>query len=133
MYNIGQRNNSLCTFCNDEPETIKHLFTECKKVKPILAQLQTWIFQKLDIPIILNQKHILFGTDVSKSNHAVNLILILTKFYIYRKRCQNAPPSFTPLQKEIENYYKLERYIFLKDSNYKIYQNKWQFWKALFN
>ena len=60
MYNIGQR-NSLCTFYNDESETIKHLFTECKKVKPILAQLQTWIYQKLDIPIILDQKHSLWN------------------------------------------------------------------------
>jgi hypothetical protein len=133
MYTIGQRNDNLCTFCNREPETIKHLFTECEKVKNIWAQLQTWLLQKLGFTVIFNKNHILFGTELKKTNHAANLILILTKFHIYRRRCQNVPPLFTLLKKEIENYHKLERFIFLKDSNFQLYQSKWQVWSRLFS
>jgi len=33
-----------------------------------------------------------------------------------------------------ENYYKLERFIFLiKDLKYKFYQSKWQVWKYVFH
>ena len=133
MFKIGKRNDNICTFCNEEPETINHLLSDCKKVKPIWSQLETWCLQKLGIPITFNQNHILFGTDLGKINSALNLILILSKFYIYRKRCQNSTLSFIPLQKEIEYYHKLERFILLKDSKYRIYQNKWQVWKGLFN
>jgi len=133
MYYIGQRNNDLCTFCNKESESIIHLFLECERVKPILIQLQTWITDKLGITATFNKNNILFGLDLRKCNHAINLILILTKFYIYKKRCQNSYPSFLQLQKEIENYHNLERFIYLKEFNYQQYRSKWQVWKNLFD
>ena len=132
MYKIKQRDDDMCTFCNEESETIIHLLVDCRKVKPIWSQLKNWFTQKLNMPINLQKHDILFGTDTKKENFALNLIIILTKFYIYRTRCQNSCPVFTPLQKEIEYYFKLEKYILLKNCNHSLYRSKWQVWKSLF-
>ncbi len=132
MYKIGQRGDDRCTFCDEEPETIEHLLVDCKKVKPIWSKFQNWCYEKLHIPIVLQKREILFGTDLKKENLALNLFIILIKFYIYRKRCQISFPFFTPLQKEMKNYCQLEKYILLKNLNFSLYQSKWQVWRCLF-
>lgn len=132
MFTIGQRNDKACTFCKKESETLCHLFLQCETVKPIWDQLQTWISDKVGIHVNLNEQHILFGLDPEKSNHAPNLILILTKIFIYKKRCQNSNLSFFQLQKELENYHNLEKFMYLKDANIRLYNQKWQVWKSLF-
>jgi hypothetical protein len=126
LVKIGQSSDNKCTFCKECPETIQHLLAECKIVKNIWLQLQKWITRKLCIPFKLNNYHILFGTDIKESNYAANLLIIITKFCIYKKRCQKLYPSFIPLQREIEKYFKLEQFIFLKNQNNEQYENKWQ-------
>ena len=37
---------------------------------------------KLGIPVVLSKTHILFGIDLQKCNSAINLIKLLSKFYI---------------------------------------------------
>ena len=129
LYKINQRNNNLCTFCNEEPETIKHIFTEYKKVMPIWVQLQNWFLQKIGLSVTLNQNLILFGTDLKKSNHAVNLIIILTKFYIGEDvKIHRSPFTLFKRKSKIIIIWKA-RFICL---NYQLYQRKWQVWKGLF-
>ena len=132
MCKIGQRIDNICTFCKKEAETIEHLFVECKEVTNIWSKLQNWIQIKLGIPVVLSKSHILFGIDLKKCNSAINLILLLTKFYIYRTRCQGSTLSFLSLQREIESYYTLEKYILLKSLSWSNFKNKWQMWKGLF-
>ena len=133
MCKIGQRIDDICTFCKKEAETIEHLFVECKVVKNIWSKLQNWIRIELGIPVVLSKTHILFGIDLKKCNSAINLIILLTKFYIYRIRCQGSTLSFLSLQREIESYYKLEKYILLKTFNLSNFKSKWQVWKGLFD
>ena len=57
------------------------------------------------------------GTDLNICNAAINLIILFTKFYIYRTRCQGSSLSFVSLQREMESYYKLEKYILSKNLN----------------
>ena len=63
--------------------------------------MQNWIQIKLGIPVVLRSTHILFGIDLEKCNSAINLIILLSKFYIYRIRCQWSTFSFFVLQREI--------------------------------
>ena len=133
MCKIGQRIDNVCTFCKKEAETIEHLFVECKVVTNIWPKLQNWIQIKLGIQVVLSKTHILFGIDLKKCNSAINLIILLSKFYLYRIRCQGSTLSFLALQREIESYYKLEIYILLKTLNLSNFKNKWQVWKGLFH
>ena len=82
MCKIGQRIDNVCTFCKKEAETIEHLFVECKRVTNIWSKIQNWIQIKLGIPVVLSKTHILFGIDLKKCNSAINLIILLSKFYI---------------------------------------------------
>ena len=103
MVKIGRSTDNMCTFCKKYPETIQHLLAECHIVTLLWSQLETWILKKIGIPFKLDKFQILFGTDVKENNNVANLIIILTKFHIYRNRCQNIFPSLTPLQGEIKN------------------------------
>ena len=105
-------------------------FSGMQNSENIWLQLQKWITRKLCIPFKLNNYHILFGTDIKESNYAANLLIIITKFYIYKKRWQKLYPSFKALQREIEKYFKLEQFIFLKNQNNEQYETKWQVWRV---
>ena len=92
---IGQRIDNVCTFCKKEAETIEHLFVESKVATNIWSKLQNWIQIKLGIPVVLSKTHILFGIDLKKCNSAINLIILLSKFYTYRITCQGSTVSFS--------------------------------------
>ena len=115
--------------------TIEHLFVECKVVTNIWSKLQNWIQIKLGIPVVFesSKTHVLFGINLKKCNSAINLIILSSKFYIYRIRCQGSTLSFLALQREIESYYKLEKYTLLKTLNLSNFKYKWQVWKGLFD
>jgi hypothetical protein len=54
LYKIKVKDCNLCTFCKEEPETIKHLQWWCHKVSDLWHELSRWIFEMTYIDIPLN-------------------------------------------------------------------------------
>ena len=43
LYRIGKEDNSQCSYCNQDTESIYHLFVECDKVKQFWLDLRQWL------------------------------------------------------------------------------------------
>ena len=67
-------------------------------VTNIWSKLWNSIQTKLGITVILSKAHIRFGIDFKKYNSAINLIILLSKFYIYRIRCWESTLSILALR-----------------------------------
>ena len=75
----------MCSFCNQHPETILHLFYYCEKVKTFWTDLKTWLEIKTYIILQVNvKKNLLF----SKQAHTalLNHLLLLAKYHICRTK-----------------------------------------------
>ena len=129
LYKINIRSDELCSFCQKQVETIRHLFCQCNYVKPFWKQLE-YLFQKNNVTFYGNQglsdRIILFGVDGDK---VVNVILLLAKFHIYRSRVQNSEPNYVSFLAEIKKYIRIVKYIAISNRNIKKFDQMWGLWK----
>ena len=61
LYKINKVDDGMCSFCNQHPVTILHLFYYCEKVKTFWADLKTWLEIKANISLQLTVKNLLFS------------------------------------------------------------------------
>lgn len=98
------RHNDMCSFCNDQVETVLHLFVDCPLVKSLWSKVKDYIqtnapFQQYS-QCEWNPEYIIFNTVHPNPSHVINLHTVIAKQFIYRQRCLNSALTFFPLEKE---------------------------------
>ena len=122
LYRIKQKETSLCTFCNEEEETIEHLFYDCNVTYNFwLSFLQK--IKLFDEHFSISKTEILLGF-ITKSLF-INLLIIIAKNYIFRCKLRNIAPSFIGLKFRIKQYQSNEFYIANKNNRAASYERFW--------
>ena len=119
---IGIQNDSSCSFCKEEEETIIHLFCDCEVVKNFYNNFENMIYEKVSVLLNFTKTEILFGRK--GSGQIQNLLILLFKYYIYRQRCKQERLYLPSLVLEIYNYYRVQRYISIKNNKLTIFEKK---------
>ena len=126
LYLCGKTKSPLCSYCNTNDETPKHLFCECNSTKSLWLQLNRHFHSDLKFPELTPQTAIVGIFNDSVSNiHLVNHILLLFKFFICKARNKHRLNIHEPLA-NILNIKKLEKVTAI--SNVKkvaAYNKKW--------
>ena len=91
LFKINRKDSPNCDFCQNSPETIKHIFCNCEYVTPIWENLVKIIQNKFDVDFTLSNFEKIFG--VYKDNFLSYLILCV-KYYIYICKFQDKKPNF---------------------------------------
>ena len=118
--------SNLCTFCQDDQETITHLFYECSMVKNLWTQVIAYLKDTFDISgLHLTAAKVIFNTIVEQKHHVANFICLVTKQFIYRRRCQKEQLVFGILKTHIANIQLMEKYIAVKNKKESVYYKKW--------
>ena len=119
-----------CTFCNNCPETLVHLFWHCNISQRFWTQLLTHLNDRCNTNLgNWNVHEIIIGDckmDTIKSN-----ILLRAKFYLYYCRITNQVPSIEAFKRQIKSYYQTERYMALKTQQIPKFEALWQSYKSL--
>ena len=77
-----------CTFCQVEIESISHLFYECTMVNAFILEVYSiFIPNWTDIRLIPAKKDFIFGFRNIPIFSSNNLLIIYTKYYIWKCRC----------------------------------------------
>ena len=121
---IGRRDDNLCTFCHAESETLVHLFCTCEITLTFWTQLSEWMKKVLNINVYLDNEVFLFGI-LNKNWSALNLILLLCRFHIYKMKMKDSKPSIVLLKNDIKQYYALEKFIFITNGDTVKFNLKW--------
>ena len=125
LYKWNLRTDEMCTFCKKESETYVHMFINCKIIKRLWSALQKWLdyycfikLERVSYDLILNRYRDSFAP-------MVNTIILITKQYIYRCKCQETDPRFPELISGISWYKSIEKMAALKHNKLKQHNDKW--------
>ena len=77
----------LCTFCEEQPESILHLLVKCKHSQLIWNKLFVKLHTLTGTYIQFTEKEQLVGITNFQYQDLFNLIFIITKQYLYACRC----------------------------------------------
>ncbi len=97
----------LCKFCGNEEETIHHLFYQCEFSKAFWTDVQHYIRTITGQVMLLQEKGIFiyFEENLDDSTvFLVQLILMLGKFHIHKKKWTDANPNADLFVLELQQY-----------------------------
>uniref|UniRef100_A0A3P9KLZ3 Reverse transcriptase domain-containing protein n=1 Tax=Oryzias latipes TaxID=8090 RepID=A0A3P9KLZ3_ORYLA len=98
-----------CSFCSQSEETLVHIFWTCKYTEKIWDKMTNLIKTQIYPHFNLTWKNILFGyinydkTFLSQF-YLINLLILLTKYYIHKSKFSNKAPNFLDLQAQVRCY-----------------------------
>ena len=126
LYIFTLSDTKLCSFCNQQDETVIHLFANCSKSKTLWNSLKEFFKDTINLPSLTPQSAI-FGflqTD-QELFLIINYLLLLFKYYLYVSRCSKTI-SFTALNINIKKAYILEKNLSKYDEKKKrFFLKKW--------
>ena len=122
--------DDTCTFCNNAPETVKHLFWNCIVTRNFFNELFTHIQNKCNLHLSeWGVKEILFGNK--KIDKVQNLLLLQAKHFLYFNKMKLQIPSFEVFKKQICSFYKIQKFIAIKNFQQSKFDKTWDKYKNL--
>ena len=120
--------SELCTFCLQHPETINHMFLNCKIAENFWKDIEDWISAKLPINIVLSSANKLFGFQEKGVGFQFLNFLLSAPFLIYRCKYSNTKPNMLQYFNSL-SITKQTEYIIAKKKNSKLDKHfrKWYF------
>ena len=126
---ISTTNNKSIKFINNFIETIDHIFWTCREVSMLWDQLNDWIFQLTEIELPLNLSIVLFGfIEKTDKNYIRNIVILLTKFFIYRTKLCEVPINFQSLKNYLKENLFFEKNVFYQTHTIEESERCWNPW-----
>lgn len=131
LYRMKKANMEHCTFCNEEMETIKHLFWECIYTVNFWNDFKSFIKDKnVNINTDWSITDVLFGNPEYKD--PLNLILIKAKQFIFNMKMKKVLPMMDNFKPVLLSFYRTEKYIAKCAFNFTSFEEKWYSLRELF-
>lgn len=125
LFKINKIDNQACSYCNEHPEKIDHLFLRCPKVRTFWIELKTWLATNTNLEISLEDRKILFSCG--GKTELVNYIYVLAKYYIYKTKFVSRNISVQGFVNLIKKKMLSERYISFINNRINKFLKKWHF------
>ena len=118
-------NSQECEFCeNCTKQNIIHLLYNCENSRKIWGKLENWM-RTCDENIEINLSNVIYNSIHPNANSVFNVIVLATKFFIFRCKCQNKQPSYGNLEFYLDEMMEIEKYIAKNTNQYRKFEKKW--------
>ena len=117
--------DDLCSFCNEEAETLEHLFLSCALVKKFWNEFLGWYLQFSQTEINIDYRTVVLGWRTADPPLLENFILLTAKSFIFRSKINSNPPSLIHFKKVLISCYLRERYSCIKYNKKMSLMDKW--------
>ena len=124
---IGVQENEMCSFCQENPETLKHLFLTCDHVRKLWNDTGQYLSRcGIERP---SENNKMFGDkDIMLVTHIVAII----KYVIYDARRKQTRPSFNHFKAFLKRDFDTEKYLARKNNKLENFEEKWKaLWKEM--
>ena len=125
--------SSQCQLCNANPETVAHLFSECRETLELWTNVEYWILTRTGTSIKFDTTMKILGYHKYDSNFwPVNFILITVRYYVFKCSKQKQNLNIFQVQKLIKKQYDEQKLLSELDGRSEIFEKRWHNWKNLF-
>ena len=127
LYRDKLSDTPLCHFCNQETETLLHIFVECRYVVELWRFVNTLITNVFNFPPLeVSEKVLGVHEKISLPQFdAVNHLTILVKHFIHMCKYKNTEPSIPRLKEKIVDIERIERMISIRKNKQDFHDQKW--------
>ena len=112
LFRLHLRNDSLCSFCGIEDESIDHLFWNCEVVSNFILDVELSFLGRI---FVFSKQDIFFGYKLL-SKHPYNFLIFHLKYYLYGKKLDSEPPLLIEFTHKFRFALQVEKYIISKYS-----------------
>ena len=133
LFKMNLATSDQCQICREEKESIEHIFWQCYKVKNFWTSLTNYLKEKClhIINLNLNEELVLFGYNKnSKTDEALDLILLLAKHFIYKCRLENTEAKLQNFLKYFKYRYKIEKHNATVKMEKEAFEKKWLLYQS---
>ena len=121
----------LCTFCHQLPETVMHLFFDCKMVQSFWLALKKWLYHFCFLTLEIDKYVIIFNAYKDSFPDLVNSLILIGKYHIYIQKWLNEKPRFTKFISEVVKYKNVELATASRIQKTKKIEYKWSLFDML--
>ena len=123
-------NSEMCTFCNEQTETIQHLFYECNVISHFWGNFKSFVNERcMGIDTNWSKTDIIFGNI--EFDNTLNKILLLAKKFIFYHKFRGSNPSLSSFKRYLMCCYKTEKYIAHKNVQSEKFHDAWNKYQLL--
>ena len=111
----------------EEPEKLEHLLFSCRLVQILLNKIKSYL-EKNQIQVIFNKRYCIFGSNNSNGDSCENMILMLTRGFIWKQKAINSNISVESWKNYIKDKLELQKlgiYLTSNDSKILDFDLKW--------
>ena len=134
LHKIGITHNSYCSFCNNQPETITHLFWHCPVIQNFWQDTVEWVKSECGHirTLQLSLLDIITGIQSKqKADKVLNFILFQAKYFIYKAKYNNHIPNLQHFKRYLLHNYNVEKYIAYSNCSWITFNKRWMVYKNL--
>ena len=133
LYQMRIKNDSLCTFCQSNNETIIHLLLKCDKTQKFTREIARWL-GTCNIQCNITEEYFIFGLQREHTFSKIfNFILLYAKYYICLARCKKQSLTLSVFQKKLKFMYKVHKEIAYSHKKEDEFQKDWSRYQTLIN
>ena len=115
-----------CPLCQDQIHDIRRMIVKCLFVITFWHHFHKWYTFGDDLKRSLSPTEILYGVIRRKKlNIALNHIVIIAKFHIYKSNINEIPPNFQAFLSLLKAKINIEKYIAFASHARESFSNKW--------
>ena len=101
LHKVKLSDTPMCTFCNNEIETLLHLFIECNKVVNIWQKVIENLLQPFGVSSLTKEQIVLGVETTAEQNEIINHIILEVKYYIYMCKLDKCTPKFQRIKNRL--------------------------------
>ena len=108
------------------------MFTECIKTQEIWKSLEMHIYQKTKKIVHFPKLTILFGYLIhDQNNEPLNMIILLTKVYVFKCSQNNAPLNLKALKSKLKKHYIEKKLLARLNNKEESFTKRWEIWSHM--
>ena len=101
--------SKLCTFCQAEPETTKHMLVLCDIISPLWSQLSRICKYFYQVDIKFTPEMVILNNYTGKHKEIINYLIITLKHFVYMKKCFEETPRFPNYMENLAQWYFIDK------------------------
>ena len=127
LYKVGLKPSALCTFCDEESETLGHLFIYCHATEKFWLDFISWC-NKLNISLdeLTDIDKLLGIWERNEDFLLLNHLLLIAKQHIYDCRNKSIRPSLRVFNSKLNYIYQTESIVMKSNNKEQIFNTKWR-------